>query len=99
MQQYVLYPQRRLLKAPIAQELPAAAEALRQKLRHCKQLIRRRVPWTEITDIVGLARSTYYRIARKVASMGTIGFIKQSTRPKRVRQSQMPQAVQDLVLQ
>lgn len=98
MQQYALYPQRRLLKAPIAQELPAPAEALRHKLRHCKQLMRRRVPWSEIADVTGMARSTYYRIAKKVAQLGTIGFIKQSTRPKCLRQSRVPQSVQDLVI-
>lgn len=98
MQQYVLYHQRRLLKARIAQELPAHAEELRQKLRKCRKLLRSKVSWKDIAEIVGMSKASYYRIAKKVSALGILGFIKQSTRPKQMRQSQVPQEVLDLVL-
>ncbi len=98
MQQYVLYHQRRLLKAPIAQELPAPAEELQRRVRLCQNLLRRKVPWREITEVIGLFRATYYRILKKVKMLGFVGFIKKSTRPKQVRQSKVPQEGRDLVL-
>lgn len=98
MQQYVLYHQRRLLKARIAQELPVQAEELRQKLRKCRKLVMSKVSWKDIAEIVGMSKSSYYRIAKRVSVLGILGFIKQSTKPKQVRQSRTPQEARELVL-
>lgn len=79
--------------------LPKEAEKLKEKLEQCEALRRRKVPWDEIKKIVGICRSTYFRICKQVKLMGVVGFIKQSKKPKTFRKSAVPQRIIDLILQ
>ena len=56
------------------------------------------VPDPEIARITGISRATFYRRRRAIARHGNQGLARRSTRPRRLRQSAVPQSVRDLVL-
>jgi predicted transcriptional regulator len=100
MQQYLISPSLSKLQKLTAgyPVLTKEASELKEKLEQCQTLRRRKVPWNEIKKIIGLCRSTYFRIRKKVKIAGITGFIKESKKPKRFRTSKVPQSTVDLVL-
>jgi transposase len=52
----------------------------------------------EIYGITGISRTVYYRRKKSLKIYGIHGLKDQSRRPKKTRQSQVPEAVRDLVL-
>ncbi len=89
----------RLGSYALRQEARQREIALRHKLLgDWERLKRFKVPDADIANITGISRATYYRRKRALAAHGTQGLARRSQRPKRVRQSAIPQSVRDLVL-
>jgi len=57
-----------------------------------------RVPDADTACVIGVSRATHYRRKRALATYGTQGLVRRSQRPRRVRQSAIPQAVRDQVM-
>jgi putative transposase len=90
----------RLGSYALRQEAQESEIAARHKLLgDWERLKRLRVPDADIATVTGLSRATYYRRKRALALYGTQGLARRSQRPKRFRQSAIPQGVRDLVLQ
>lgn len=83
------------LRQEAAQREIAARHKLLGDWERLKQL---RVPDADIACVTGISRATYYRRKRALATYGTQGLARRSQRPKRLRQSAVPQPVRDLVL-
>lgn len=84
----------------LRQETQERERAVRLKLLgDWERLKRFKVPDAEIARVTGISRATYYRRKRAIARYGTEGLVRRSTRPKRVRQSAIPQSVCDQILQ
>jgi hypothetical protein len=77
--------------------LPPEAEALKTKLQHCAKLRQSKVQWKEVTEIVGISTSNYFRLKKLSKLCGFRGLVRRSKRPKKVRTSPMPQAHIDLI--
>lgn len=80
------------------EKLSPEAATLKTKLEHCTSLRKNKVSWEQITDIVGISRSNYFRLKKLVKNFGIKGLVRRSKRPKRVRTSLVPQAHIDLIL-
>ena len=78
--------------------MPPEAELLKTKLLHCAKLRKSKVPWTEVTEIVGTSRSNYFRLKKLARLYGFRGLVRRSKRPRKVRTSPMPQVQIDLIL-
>ncbi|HLN27934.1 MAG TPA: integrase core domain-containing protein [Gemmataceae bacterium] len=90
----------RLGSYSLRQEALEGEIALRHKLLgDWERLKRFNLPDAEIARITGVSRATFYRRKRAIAMHGTQGLERRSRRPKRVRQSAIPQSVRELVLQ
>ncbi|MER3404609.1 MAG: hypothetical protein C4289_05105, partial [Chloroflexota bacterium] len=63
---------------------PRAQERLR-KLKLVRSLRERKVDWTEIQELVGLSRATYYRWKRELEQQGLMGLKPKSKRPRHLR--------------
>ena len=89
----------RLGSYTLRQEAQQREIALRQKLLgDWERLKQRRVPDADIASVTGISRATYYRRKRALATYGTQGLARRSQRPRRVRQSALPQSVRELVM-
>jgi putative transposase len=89
----------RLGSYALRQEASESERALRHKLLgDWERLKRFKVPDADIACITGISRATFYRRKRALGTYGTQGLARRSTRPRRIRQSAVPQAVRDLVL-
>jgi putative transposase len=74
------------------------AEDRRKVLGDWELLKKRGLPDHEIHRITGISRSTYYRRKNRLKVYGVQGLNNFSKRPKRTRQSDVPQRVIDLIL-
>jgi len=80
------------------ENISAAAECRKKALEDWELLKRRRVCEKEIAKVTGISRPTYYRRKKAIKLFGLKGFEDRSKRPHKMRQSQIPQQVIDLVL-
>lgn len=74
------------------------AEERRKILGDWELLKKRGLPDHEIQTITGISRATYYRRKVRLRIYGVQGLKNLSKRPKRTRQSKVPQQVIDLIL-
>ena len=79
------------------EELKPEVKALQEKLTNCKILMNQKVEWREIKRIVGMGRSTYFRYKNLERKMGIKGLVAKSKRPRKFRESKIPEATIDLV--
>ena len=71
----------------------------RKKLLGDWELLKSRsVPDKEISKITGISRSTYYRNKKLISKYGIHGLKRRSKRPKKLRQSKIPDKVRKLIL-
>ena len=73
-------------------------EERRKILGDWELLKKRGLPDHEIQTITGISRATYYRRKNRLRVFGVQGLKNLSKRPKRTRQSDVPQRVVDLIL-
>lgn len=99
MQMFTLHPRICKLNYYVSPEdnLPPEGKTLKTKLGYCAKLRKSKVPWKEITEIVGVSRSNYFRLKKLCRLYGFRGLARRSKRPKKVRTSPMPQAHIDLI--
>ncbi len=64
---------------------PTVQERLR-KLKLVKALRKRKVGWSEIKELVGISRATYYRWQRRLKEEGLKGLAPKPKRPRHLRQ-------------
>ena len=64
---------------------PTVQERLR-KLKLVKALRKRKVGWSEIKELVGISRATYYRWQRRLKEEGLKGLAPKPRRPRHLRQ-------------
>jgi putative transposase len=100
MRAYTIYSKFNKLNSYIKpeQKLPGEAVALKKQLEQAETLVEKKVPWGAIKDILGISRSNYYRLKKLVATIGLLGLIRRSKRPKSLRTSKIPQEVRDKIL-
>jgi putative transposase len=79
------------------EKLKPEVKVLQEKLENCKILMKQRVEWKEIKRIIGMGRSTYFRYKNLERKMGIKGLVAKSKRPKKFRESKIPEATIDLV--
>jgi putative transposase len=82
----------------LEENLSPEVKELKNKLTHCYNLRKRKVPWNEITAIVGISRSNYFRLNKLTELYGTKGLIQRSKRPRKVRTSLIPATYVELIL-
>ncbi len=63
---------------------PQSLERLRQ-LKQVEALRKRRPPWSEVQEVVGLSRASYYRWKGRLKEQGLTGLKPRSKRPQRLR--------------
>jgi len=76
-------------KAEQLQEVGAGNATVRerlQKLKLVKALRKRKVDWSEIKELVGISRATYYRWQRRLKEEGLKGLAPKPRRPRHLRQ-------------
>jgi predicted transcriptional regulator len=100
MQQYTIHPILAKLykRGPVDDNFPPEAMQLKKKLKDCRDLLQAKVKWDRIKEILGISKSTYYRIKTQVKTLGVTAFIGKSKKPHSFRQSKVPQDVVNLVL-
>lgn len=74
------------------------AEERRKILGNWELLKKKGLSDKEIADITGISRAKYYRRKKALKIYGLFGLIDKSKRPKKTRQSEVPQGVIDMVL-
>ena len=79
------------------EELKPEVKALQEKLNNCSILRRKRVEWKEIKRMIGISRSTYYRLRSLEQRFGIKALASKSKRPKRSRTSQIPESTFKLI--
>ncbi len=81
------------------QELLESSAREREKiLGDWEKLKKRQIPEKEIVAITGISRSVYYRRRKALARYGFKGLEDRSKRPQKVRTSQIPESVKQLIL-
>ena len=100
MQLYTLHPRICKLNKYVkpVEELPQVAKQLKEKLEHCRSLRQDKISWGKIQSVVGISRSSYFRIKKQVSLLGIRAFISKSKKPHNVRKSKIPQEFIDLIL-
>lgn len=101
MQLHVLHPSFCKLNRAIMPEenLSPEAKLLKIKMQHCADLRKNKVPWEQIKNIVGISRSNYFRLQKKIKIFGIKGLVRRSKRPKKLRRSLIPDHYVKLVQQ
>ena len=77
--------------------LPPATIELKEKLHSCEKLREEGVSWSLIKSIVSISRSTYYRYTKLIRTIDLKVLIAKSKRPKRFRESKIPQETVNMV--
>lgn len=100
MQVFKLHKSINRLKQVVLPEENLAIEilALREKIKIWEKLKRHKVPEPEISRIVGISRSSYYRYKKSVSLYGFKGLERRSRRPKVFRKSKIAETTISLIL-
>lgn len=71
---------------------------IRDKIKQWEKLKTHKVPDIEISHIIGMSRSSFYRYRKTISLYGLKGFMRRSKRPRSFRQSAIPKETIDLII-